>query len=89
MEWGQFLTAFTAIFLAEIGDKTQIAIVTMAASSRRPLSIFLGGSVALVLLTAIGAVAGDIVMKYIPGSVLSKAAAILFVLIGVWTWLKG
>ncbi len=87
--WGQFLTAFTAIFLAEMGDKTQIAIISMAASSRRPFSVFLGGSIALVLLTAIGAIAGDVVIKYIPASVLSKAAAVLFVAIGIWTWIKG
>ena len=88
MAWKQFLTAFAAIFIAELGDKTQIAMITMSASSKSPLSVFLGGAVALVLLTAIAVIAGEVVTRYVPESVLSKVAAILFVLIGVWTWFK-
>jgi Ca2+/H+ antiporter, TMEM165/GDT1 family len=88
MVWSQFLTAFAAIFIAELGDKTQLAMITMSASSKHPLSIFLGGSVAMVLLTGIAVVAGEIVTRYVPAEVLSKAAAILFVLIGIWTWFK-
>ena len=43
MDWRSALATFTAIFLAEMGDKTQIAIITMTASSRKPLSVFIGG----------------------------------------------
>jgi putative Ca2+/H+ antiporter (TMEM165/GDT1 family) len=89
MAWNQFVTAFSVIFLAELGDKTQLAVITMSASTQRPLSIFLGGSLAMVLLTAIGSAAGEIVAQYVPEGVLSKVAAILFILMGVWTWLKG
>ncbi len=88
MAWKQILTAFAVIFLAELGDKTQIAMITMSASSKSPLSVFLGGAAALVLLTAIAVVAGEVVTRYVPESVLSRIAAILFVLIGVWTWFK-
>lgn len=88
MAWAQFFTAFAAIFLAELGDKTQIAMITMSASSKHPFSIFLGGAVALVLLTAIAAVVGETVTRYVPESVLSKVAAVIFVVIGVWTWFK-
>jgi Ca2+/H+ antiporter, TMEM165/GDT1 family len=88
MAWNQFMTAFTAIFLAELGDKTQIAVITLSASTRKPLAIFLGGSFALMLVTGIGALAGEVVSKYVPGSVLSKAAAVLFVVIGIWTWFR-
>ncbi len=89
MAWNQFLTAFSVIFLAELGDKTQLAVITMSASTKQPLSIFLGGSLAMVLLTGVGAVAGEAVTKYVPEGVLSKVAAALFVIIGIWTWVKG
>ena len=89
MAWHQFLTAFSVIFLAELGDKTQLAVITMSASTKRPLSVFLGGSLAMVLLTGIGAAAGDIVIKYVPEDMLSKVAAVLFIAIGLWTWFKG
>lgn len=88
MVWKQFLTAFSVIFLAELGDKTQLAVITMSASTKQPLSVFLGGSLAMVLLTGIGVGAGELVTKYVPESVLSKAAAVLFIIIGIWTWFK-
>jgi len=89
MAWKQLLTAFSVIFLAELGDKTQLAVITMSASTKKPLSIFLGGSIAMVLLTGIGAVAGEMLTQYVPEGVLSKVAAVLFILIGIWTWFKG
>jgi putative Ca2+/H+ antiporter (TMEM165/GDT1 family) len=89
MAWKQFLAAFSVIFLAELGDKTQLAVITLSASTKRPLSIFLGGSLAMVLLTGIGSAAGEMVTKYVPDHVLSKVAAGLFIIIGIWTWFKG
>jgi Ca2+/H+ antiporter, TMEM165/GDT1 family len=88
MAWNQFIAAFAALFLAELGDKTQLVVITMSASSKRPLAVFLGGSLALVLLTGIGAVAGEAVTKVIPEWLLRKTASLLFVAIGVWTWFK-
>ena len=88
MAWKQFLTAFAAFFIAELGDKTQLAMITMSASSKSPAAVFLGGAIALVLLTAIAVLAGEVVTRYVPESVLSKIAAVLFVLIGIWTWFK-
>jgi Ca2+/H+ antiporter, TMEM165/GDT1 family len=71
-----------------LGDKTQIAMIPMSASSKSPVSVFLGGAFALVLLTATAVIAGEVVTRYSPESVLSKIAAVLFVLIGVWTWFR-
>jgi Ca2+/H+ antiporter, TMEM165/GDT1 family len=88
MAWNQFLTAFAALFLAELGDKTQIAVIIMAASSKRPWSIFLGGSLALVVLTGVGILAGEAVTKLVPEWLLKKTAALLFITIGLWTWFK-
>jgi Ca2+/H+ antiporter, TMEM165/GDT1 family len=89
MDWKLALTTFTAIFLAEMGDKTQIAVITMTASSRKPLSVFLGGAVALALVTALGVLVGGAVDRYVPAWLLPKLAAVLFVVIGIWTWFKG
>ena len=89
MAWKQLLTAFSIIFHAELGDKTQLAVITLSASTKRPLSIFLGGSLAMILLTGIGSIAGEMVTKVVPEHVLSKVAAVLFVVIGIWTWFKG
>lgn len=88
MAWKQFVAAFVALFIAELGDKTQLAMITMSASSKSPLSIFLGGASALILLTAIAVLAGEAVTRYVPQQVLSKIAAVLFILIGIWTWFK-
>ena len=48
MDWKVFWVTFGAIFLAEMGDKTQLAALTMAAETRLPLSVFLGAAAALV-----------------------------------------
>ncbi len=88
MDWRLALTTFSAIFLAEMGDKTQLAIVTMTASSRKPLPVFLGGAAALTLVTALGVLLGGVVDRFVPQRLLAKAAAVLFVAIGVWTWFK-
>jgi putative Ca2+/H+ antiporter (TMEM165/GDT1 family) len=88
MDWKMAGTTFTAIFLAEMGDKTQLAILTLSASSGKPFSVFLGGAVALILVTAVGALLGGAVTRYVPEEILTKVAAVLFVAIGIWTWFK-
>jgi|WetSurMetagenome_2_1015567.scaffolds.fasta_scaffold71401_3 Ca2+/H+ antiporter, TMEM165/GDT1 family len=88
MGWNQFIAAFAALFLAELGDKTQLVVITMSAATKRPLAVFLGGSLALVLLTGIGAIAGEAVTKVVPEWLLRKTSALLFVAIGIWTWFK-
>jgi putative Ca2+/H+ antiporter (TMEM165/GDT1 family) len=88
MEWKEFFTAFAAIFIAELGDKTQIAMITLSSTSENPFSVFLGGASALVLVTAVAVLAGELVTRCVPAAVLSKMAAALFVLIGIWTWFR-
>lgn len=83
MDWKLIATTFGVIFLAELGDKTQIAALTMAASSRKPLSVFIGASVALAAVSAVGVALGAGLSEVIPMAVVRKAAAAAFVLIGV------
>ncbi len=83
MDWKLITSTFAAIFLAELGDKTQLAAITLAASSNRPLSVFIGASVALVGVTLVGVTAGAVLAEVLPLAHLRKAGAAAFVVIGV------
>jgi putative Ca2+/H+ antiporter (TMEM165/GDT1 family) len=78
-----FLTTFGLIFLAEMGDKTQLAAINMAAQTRQPLAVFLGASLALAAVSLIGVLVGSVLADYINAEYLRKAAAIAFIAIGV------
>jgi putative Ca2+/H+ antiporter (TMEM165/GDT1 family) len=78
-----FLTTFGMIFLAEMGDKTQLAAITMAANTRAPLTVFLGASLALTAVSLIGVALGSVLANYINAAYLHKAAAVAFIAIGV------
>jgi putative Ca2+/H+ antiporter (TMEM165/GDT1 family) len=83
MDWRVFLTTFGVIFLAEMGDKTQLAAMTMAAQSKRPWTVFIGSALALTAVSAIGVVVGSVVGNYIPLIWVKRAAAVAFIVIGV------
>jgi putative Ca2+/H+ antiporter (TMEM165/GDT1 family) len=83
MDWRVFLTTFGVIFLAEMGDKTQLAAMTMAAQSKRPWAVFIGSALALTAVSAIGVVVGSVVGNYIPLIWIKRAAAVAFIVIGV------
>jgi putative Ca2+/H+ antiporter (TMEM165/GDT1 family) len=86
MDWKVFATVFGTVFLAELGDKTQLATVVFAAKSTVSLwTIFAAAATALVLTSAIGVVMGGIVEQYINPRYLSYAAGIGFIVIGAWT----
>jgi putative Ca2+/H+ antiporter (TMEM165/GDT1 family) len=78
-----FLTTFGLIFLAEMGDKTQLAAITMVAKTRAPLAVFLGASLALTAVSLIGVALGSVLANYINAAYLHKTAAMAFILIGV------
>jgi len=77
------LTTFGMIFLAEMGDKTQLAAITLAAQTKQPFAVFLGASLALTAVSLIGVAAGSVLSQYINPVYLHKAAAVAFILIGV------
>ncbi|GAB4432911.1 MAG: hypothetical protein OHK0011_15830 [Turneriella sp.] len=81
-----WITVFTTIFLAEIGDKTQLATMLFAADKEvNLLHIFAGSAAALVVASALGVFAGAFLGAYVPTKVLHYAAGAGFVLIGIWT----
>jgi len=83
MDLRVFLTTFGIIFLAEMGDKTQLAAMTMAANSKKPWSVFLGASLALAAVSALGVLVGSVVGDYVPLVWVKRVAAMAFIVIGV------
>jgi putative Ca2+/H+ antiporter (TMEM165/GDT1 family) len=83
MDWKVAATAFGALFLAELGDKTQLTALTLAASTRQPIAVFVGASAALVAVTLIGVLAGSAFGEVVPLGLIRKVAAVAFIVIGV------
>lgn len=83
MDWRIFLTTFGVIFLAEMGDKTQLAAMTMAAQTKRPWTIFIASSLALACVSALGVVVGGTLGEYLPLIWIKRTAAVAFIIIGV------
>jgi putative Ca2+/H+ antiporter (TMEM165/GDT1 family) len=77
------LTTFGVIFLAEMGDKTQLAAMTMAAQTKKPWAVFIGASLALAAVSALGVVVGGVIGEYVPLEWVKRVAAVAFILIGV------
>lgn len=81
-----FLTAFVTVFLAELGDKTQLATLLFAADKNHPkLLVFLGAALALVATSAIGVLVGSVAGNYINEKVLKVIAGVGFIAVGIWT----
>ena len=86
MDWKIFLTVFAAVFVAELGDKTQLATMLFAADREvSRMTVFLGASAALVLASAIGVLAGSLLSNTINERYLHYIAGSGFILIGAWT----
>ena len=84
-----FLTVFSTIFLAEIGDKTQLATMLYAADASHPkLTVFLAAASALVTAAALGILAGGLISQHVEPRVLSWIAGAGFIAIGLWTILR-
>ncbi|HYH99512.1 TMEM165/GDT1 family protein [Hyalangium sp.] len=77
-------TTFVAVFLAELGDKTQLATLTFAASGQSRWSVFIGSAAALVATSAIAVLVGEALARVISPTLLKRLAGVAFVLIGAW-----
>lgn len=84
--WRTFFTVLTTVFLAEIGDKTQLATMLFAAKGETSKWIvFLAASLALILAAALGVLVGGVVERFISPRTLKIVAGVGFVAIGIWT----
>ena len=89
MEYKILFTVFTVIFIAELGDKTQLATMLFAADKEvSKLTVFFGASMALIVASGIGVLAGGLISQYISEKHLNYLAGIGFIGIGLWTLIK-
>jgi Ca2+/H+ antiporter, TMEM165/GDT1 family len=86
LDWGAWVSAFGLIFIAELGDKTQLAVMSQTCKFRRPWPVFIGGSLALMAVTALGAAGGQLIGALIPQEVIRAVAALGFIVMGVLIW---
>ena len=83
--WGAvFLSTATTVFLAELGDKTQLAALLLSAESGRPVVVFIGSSLALVASSLVGVLLGRWLARLVPPQQLERAAGVLMVALGLW-----
>ncbi|MEP6391711.1 MAG: TMEM165/GDT1 family protein [Halioglobus sp.] len=86
MNWTVFLTIFVSVFIAELGDKTQLATMLFAADKEvSKYTVFLAASAALIVASAIGVLAGSLLAEYINEKYLHYIAGVGFIGIGVFT----
>jgi putative Ca2+/H+ antiporter (TMEM165/GDT1 family) len=89
MDWKIFWTVFASVFVAELGDKTQLATLLFASNGETSkLTVFAGASFALIVTSALGVLVGEVVSTYVSGKHLHYLAGIGFIAIGVWTLMK-
>jgi putative Ca2+/H+ antiporter (TMEM165/GDT1 family) len=78
-----FLSTFGLVFLAELGDKTQLATLSIAASGHSRLTVFLGAAAALILTSGIAVVVGAAIARVVPEVWIHRAAGVGFIIMGV------
>ncbi len=89
IDWRVFITIFASVFIAELGDKTQLATMLFAADKETSKwMVFAAASAALVVASAIGVLAGTVLSAYISEKVLAYIAGVGFILIGILTLVK-
>jgi len=86
LNWSTLLSTFGLVFIAELGDKTQLAVMTQTCKYRRPWAVFVGASLALTLVTALGVLGGRVIGALIPTDVICYFAAGAFIIMGVLIW---
>lgn len=89
MDLKVFATVFAAIFIAELGDKTQLATLLFAADKEvSRLTVFAAASLALILASGIGVIAGGLLSQHISARAMQYVAGVGFVAIGLWTLIR-
>jgi len=83
MDWKVVLATLSAVFVAELADKTQLVGITMASKSGKPLSVLLGSVAGYFFVTAISVVLGAVLAKYIKPDYLRYGGAVLFIVLGI------
>lgn len=85
MDIRMMLTTFGMVFLAELGDKTQLATFCLSADCDSKTSVFLGSAGALVLSSLIAVLCGEAFSRFVPPDYIKLGAGVFFVIVGIWT----
>ena len=86
MNWQVFLTIFAAVFIAELGDKTQLATMLFAADKEvSKWTVFAAASAALIVASGLGVLAGSLLSEFINEKILAYIAGTGFIIIGAYT----
>ncbi len=85
MDLKVLFTTFGMVFLAELGDKTQLAAFCLSANCDSKLSVFLGSAAALVVSSALAVLCGGYLARFISPQYIKIGAGIFFILVGLWT----
>jgi Ca2+/H+ antiporter, TMEM165/GDT1 family len=83
MDWRLFATTYAAVLLAELGDKTQLVTLSLAAGASSKWLVFAGSALALVTTSALAVLGGDIVSRLVSPIWIRRAAGAMFLLLGV------
>ncbi|MDD5454834.1 MAG: TMEM165/GDT1 family protein [Candidatus Ratteibacteria bacterium] len=83
MDWKIFLMTFTAVFIAELADKTQLVGIGIAAKTGNPVSVWFGSVAAYMLVTVISVAVGAILAKFIKPEIIRYFGGIVFIVIGI------
>ena len=83
MDWKLLLSTFVSVFVAEIGDKTQLATMSLAAGNQSKLSVFVGAALALCATSAIGVLVGEGVSRVVSPIWMRRIAGGVFIALGV------
>ena len=90
MDYKVIFTVFATVFVAELGDKTQLATMLFAGNKdTSKLLVFIGAALALIATSAIAVFAGDAISRYVSEKTLTIVAGIGFIVIGIWTLVRG
>jgi putative Ca2+/H+ antiporter (TMEM165/GDT1 family) len=90
MDWKLFATVFGTVFIAELGDKTQLATLLWASEAQHPKwTVFAAASVALVATTALAVLGGALLSEILSPRTLRWVAGLGFVAVGVWVLVSG
>ena len=83
------ITSFTTIFLAELGDKTQLATLILSAQSGRPLIIFIGAAIALISTSLLGVLIGQWIANKLPRQKFTVVSGIIMLTLGIYLVTQG
>lgn len=83
MDWKLFASTFAAIFVAELGDKTQLATLSFSAGGASRWTVFAGSALALVASSAIAVLLGEAIARAVPPVWLHRGAGMVFLVLGV------